>query len=73
MNVSKEQVYNAVKSAAFWTVLPGNIWEHTKEKSAPGGRIFKDRVTFMPCLNTAGTHKLSLLVIGKSANPRAFR
>ncbi|XP_065368850.1 tigger transposable element-derived protein 6-like [Calliphora vicina] len=73
MDLSKEQVYNADESAAFWRVLPGNTWVHTKEKSAPGRKISKDRVTFMPCSNAAGTHKLPLLVIGKSANPRAFK
>lgn len=30
-------------------------------------------MTFTPCSNAAGTHKLPLLVISKSANPRAFK
>lgn len=46
MDLSEEQVYNADESAAFWRVLPGNTWVHTKEKSAPGRKISKDRVTF---------------------------
>ena len=73
MDLSEEQVYNADESAAFWTMLPGNTWVHTKEKSDPGRKISKDRVTFMPCSNAGGTHKLPLLVIAKSANPRAFK
>lgn len=73
MDLSEEQVYNADESAAFWRVLPGNTWVHANEKSAPGRKISKDRVTFLPCPNAAGTHKLPLLVIGKAANPRAFK
>ena len=30
-------------------------------------------MTFMPGSNAAGTHKLPLLVFGKTANPRAFK
>lgn len=73
MNLDEEQVYNADESAAFWRVLPGMTWVHANEKSAPGRKISKDRVTFMPCSNAAGTHNLPLLVIGKSANPRSFK
>ena len=73
MDLSEEQLYNANESAAFCRVLPGNTCVHTKEKLVPVRNISKDCVTFMPCSNAAGTHKLPLLVIGKSANPRAFK
>ncbi|XP_049315826.1 tigger transposable element-derived protein 2-like [Bactrocera dorsalis] len=46
---------------------------HAQEKYASGRKISKDRVTFMPCCNASGTHKLRLLVIGKSINPRSFK
>ncbi|XP_050294297.1 jerky protein homolog-like [Anthonomus grandis grandis] len=73
MKLSRDQVYNADESAAFWRALPDTTWVHSQEQSAPGRKISKDRVTFMPCCNAAGTHKLPLLVLGKSANPRAFK
>ena len=63
--MSKEQAYNADETVAFRKVLPGNIWVHTKQKSAPKRKTSKDRVTFMPCSNAARTHKLP-------TNPRAF-
>jgi hypothetical protein len=71
--LSREQVYNADESALFWRVLPGTTWVHEKEKSAPGRKVSKDRLTFMPCSNAAETHKLPLLVLGKAQNPRAFK
>lgn len=73
MNIGPEQIYNADESALFWRVLPNTTWVHQDEKSAPGRKISKDRITFMPCCNATGTHKLPLLVIGKAQNPRAFK
>ncbi|XP_030767450.1 jerky protein homolog-like [Sitophilus oryzae] len=73
MQLTKEQVYNADESALFWRVLPNTTWVHKDEKSAPGRKVSKDRVTFMPCSNASGTHKLPLLVLGKSKNPRVFK
>lgn len=73
MGLTKEQVYNADESAAYWRALPDTTWVHSQEKSAPGRKISKDRVTFMPCCNAEGTHKLPLLVLGKSKTPRVFR
>lgn len=46
---------------------------HAGEKSAPGRKISKERITFLTCTNGTGTHKLQLLVIGKSKNPRCFK
>lgn len=73
MDLSEDQIYNADESAAFWRVLPGSTWVHSDEISAPGRKISKDRVTFMPCCNATGSHKLPLLVIGKFSKPRAFK
>lgn len=73
MDLTKEQVYNADESASFWRALPDRTWVHSQEKSAPGRKISKDRVTFMPCCNAEGTHKLPLLVLGKSKTPRVFK
>lgn len=45
----------------------------SEEKSAPGRKVSKERITFMPCSNASGSHKLKLLVLSKSMKPRAFR
>lgn len=49
MELSEEQVYNAGESAIFWKVMPDSTWVHDKEKSPPGRKVSKDRLTFMPC------------------------
>ncbi|KAJ8947678.1 hypothetical protein NQ318_009562 [Aromia moschata] len=73
VELSDEQVYNADESAIFWRVLPDTTWVHESEKSAPGRNVSKDLLTFMPCCNAAGSHKLPIFVIGKSHKPRAFK
>lgn len=73
LNLCPDQIYNADESGLFWRVLPNKTFVHKAEASAPGRKMSKDRLTFMPCSNASGTHKLELLVIGKSKNPRAFK
>ncbi|CAG5048130.1 unnamed protein product [Parnassius apollo] len=68
-----DQIYNADESGLFWRLLPNKTFVSSTEASAPGRKVSKDRITFMPCSNATGTHKLDLLVIGKAKNPRAFK
>ena len=44
-----------------------------REKSAPGFKKAKDRLTVLGCTNATGTHKLKPVLIGKSAKPRCFK
>lgn len=73
LGLCDEQVYNADESGLFYKLLPKKSYVHQAEASAPGRKLLKNRITFMPCANAAGTHKLKLLVLGKSKNPRAFK
>lgn len=44
------------------------------DENAPSGvKDAKERVTVVVCSNAAGTHKCKLLIIAKSANPRALK
>ena len=70
MELSASQLYNADESALFWRKLLDTTLVHEAENTAPGRKISKDRVTFMPCVNADGTHKLRLLMLGKAINPR---
>ncbi|XP_055527272.1 jerky protein homolog-like [Wyeomyia smithii] len=72
-NLTAQQVYNGDESSLFYKALLGYTLVHAKETTAPGLKMAKDRITFMPCANATGTHKLRMLVIGKSKNPRAFK
>lgn len=66
------QIYNADKSVLFCKMLSQRTLVHAIERSAPGRKMCKERMTFLCCTNKSGTNKINLVVIGKSQNPRAF-
>ncbi|KAF0712292.1 jerky protein-like, partial [Aphis craccivora] len=72
-NLDLEQIYNADESGLFWRMLPEHTLASSHEKNAPGRKIIKARITFMPCANASGTHKLPLLVIGTAQKPHWFQ
>jgi hypothetical protein len=70
---SQDSVYNADESGLFWKALPRKSLVSCQEHAARGFKVSKERVTIMTCANAAGTHKLPLLLIGKSKKPRCFK
>nr|XP_046472573.1 jerky protein homolog-like [Neodiprion pinetum] len=70
---SREDVYNADETGIHWISLPRKSLASQEETAARGFKVSKDRVTAMTCANAAGTHKLPLLIIGKSMKPRCFK
>ncbi|XP_050526828.1 jerky protein homolog-like [Daktulosphaira vitifoliae] len=73
LNLSPDQVYNADESGLFWKMLPSKTLAAQSEKSAPGHKSSKERLTIMTCSNATGTHKIKLTVIGKAKKPRSFK
>lgn len=73
LNLQPSQIYNADESALFWKLLPDSTLVSSTESTAPGRKTSKERLTFLASCNSDGSHKLKLLVIGKSKNPRAFK
>lgn len=73
LSLCEDQLYNADESGLYWKQLPDKTYVSSLEKSAPGAKMEKQRLTFMGCSNASGAHKLKLLVIGKSKNPRSFK
>lgn len=73
LNLGPTQIYNADESALYWKRLPEKTLVRSQEKTAPGRKISKERVTFLVCCNADGSQKLKLLVVGKVKNPRAFK
>lgn len=71
-DLSADQIYNADESGLYWKAIPDKTLASGSETSAPGSKVSKERITFMPCANATGTHKLPLLVIGKAQRPRAL-
>lgn len=64
-------IFNADETGLFYRALPNKTYAFKSEKCA-GGKMAKDRLTILPCVNMAGESE-KLLVIGKAARPRAFR
>lgn len=73
LDLTTEQIYNADETSLYWKLLPSKTYVSQTEKTAPGRKTSKQRITFLACTNATGNHKLKPLVIGKSKNPRAFR
>lgn len=73
MQLSKDQLYNADESGLYWKLLPEKSYVSASEKTAPGTKTEKQRITFLCCANASGRHRLKLLVIGKAKKPRSFK
>ncbi|XP_015124487.1 jerky protein homolog-like isoform X2 [Diachasma alloeum] len=67
-----DQVYRAGETELYWKMLPNCPSVKSTDYQASERRVPKDRVTVMVCSNVSGTHKIPLLVIGKSQMPRRF-
>ncbi|KAJ8889366.1 hypothetical protein PR048_008865 [Dryococelus australis] len=68
-----EFLYNADQTGLIWKALPKTTLASKRETSYPGDKVNKVRVTVLNCANSTGNHKMPLLLIGKSKNPRAFK
>lgn len=43
-----------------------------RRKQAPGNKSEKQHITFLTCAKATAKHKIKLLVIGKTNNPKVF-
>lgn len=73
MGLTHDQIYNADESGLYYRMLPDKTLVASTEKSAPGRKIQKERVTFLIGANASGSHKLTPMVIGKAKSPRCFK
>ena len=67
------QVFNADETGLWWKLMPSKTFVHHVEVQAKTFKKHKDWVTLMGCANAAGTCKLPLAFIHKSARPRCFK
>jgi len=72
-NYSEDFIYNADETGLYWKSFPKKTLTLSTEKSAPGYKVNKQRVTLMICSNATGLHKVPLTMIGKYKNPRCFK
>lgn len=64
-------IYNADETGLYFKALPNKTMSLKNEKCT-GGKLSKERITILHCVNMAGD-KEKLLVIGKAFKPRAFK
>lgn len=68
---SPRNIFNADETGIFFRALPNKTLTLKHEKCT-GGKLSKERLTILHCVNLAG-EKEKLLVIGKTKKPRAFK
>ncbi|XP_042226803.1 tigger transposable element-derived protein 1-like [Homarus americanus] len=68
-----EQVYYVDETGLFWKRMPARTFISTEEKSAPGFKASKDRLTLLLGGNASGDMKLKPLLVYHSENPGALK
>ncbi|UYV69913.1 CENPBD1 [Cordylochernes scorpioides] len=68
-----KQVLNVDETGLFWKRLPDRTFISKTEKSAPGFKASKDRLTLLLGGNANGDFKFKPFLIYKSENPRAMK
>jgi len=61
------------ETGLFWKKMPRRTYITREEKSMPGHKPMKDRLTLLLCGNASGDFKVKPLLIYHSENPRAFK
>jgi hypothetical protein len=64
-------IFNADETGLFFRALPNKTYSLKGEKCS-GGKLAKERLSILHCVNTAGERE-KLFVIGRAARPRAFQ
>ncbi|XP_015119438.1 jerky protein homolog-like [Diachasma alloeum] len=69
--VCSHQIFNCDETGLNFRKMPTKTL--STQSSAPGLKVQKERLTVLVCSNVSGTFKLPLVVLGKSAKPRALK
>lgn len=70
---SRKQVLNVDETGLYWKRLPKKTYISKAEKSAPGYKASKDRLTLLLGGNAEGDFKFKPFLIYQSENPRALK
>jgi len=68
-----QQVFNCDETGLFWKKMPRRTYITKEEKSLPGHKPMKDRLTLLLCGNASGDCKIKPLLVYHSENPRVFK
>ena len=72
-NLNLENVYNADESGIYWKILLNYTFVLLRKNVAARFKENKDRFTALFCANATGSHRIPLLIIGKSVKPRDLK
>ncbi|XP_026482715.1 tigger transposable element-derived protein 1-like [Ctenocephalides felis] len=70
---SHKQIFNVDETGLFWKKMPSRTFISQEEKSMPGFKAAKDRLTLLLGSNVEGDLKLKPLLVYRSENPRALK
>ncbi|XP_067932973.1 tigger transposable element-derived protein 1-like [Watersipora subatra] len=70
---SAKQIFNVDETGLFWKKMPEKTYISREEKTMPGYKAAKDRLTLMLGANAEGSYKLKPLLVYRAANPRALK
>ncbi|KAM4048904.1 tigger transposable element-derived protein 1-like [Anomaloglossus baeobatrachus] len=68
-----QQVFNVDEIGLFWKRLPNRTYIAKEEKSAPGHKVGKEKLTLPLGGNAAGDYKLKPMLGYQAENPRALK
>ena len=70
---SARQIFNCDETGLFWKKMPRRTYITIEQKTMPGQKPMKDRLTLALCANASGELKIKPLLVYHSENPRAFK